>query len=679
MQNLQEKLIEILKDDTTYYNNEKLLKNKLTEDALKLEPKLFKYILSDDKLKKHFFLEVDGVLVFDKDKFIQFVNDKKFLPDSYTSFKNKIGLLDENSDYFREKKDVVLVWPYKDCVLEGGQDKEDQKRDEIFYNEILAPDDIDRLFDPKVLTNFKKYDKDGEHSDPKDISRNDNLIIKGNNLLALHSLLKLYRGKVKLIYIDPPYNIGNGDSFNYNDKFNHSTWLTFMKNRLETAYELLSDNGVIYVQIDNTEIGHLKVLMDEVFKNNLISIISWQRASQRTVLGQGETPIIDITEYILVYAKTKNSNSLNNVRKPILVEKYDIDGKISDLLIKMTSQYNQLFVSEGKKELYKEIETDRGDKIKIFKHKNWQIEPLSKKGISDDADELYNLYIKNFDKISRFDHQQSESTVEQLILNNIDDENLFSTERTMKQGKRKGQKVTSFYLKGNVIYYLKKYAKIEGDNIYRLVDMNNFWTDTDFSSAGIANEGGVKLKRGKKPEALIKAIIELSTDEDDVIMDFFLGIGTTCAVAHKMGRKYIGIEQLDYGNNDSVTRLKNVINGDQTGISKTVAWQGGGSFVYCELKKWNQNYIDEIETAKTSEELLSIYDKMKSEAFFRYDVDLSKFDEKEFIELTLEQQKEVLIECLDKNHLYVNLSEMKDATYQNSDEDKEINRKFNGI
>ncbi len=160
---------------------------------------------------------------------------------------------------------------------------------------------------------------------------------------------------------------------------------------------------------------------------------------------------------------------------------------------------------------------------------------------------------------------------------------------------------------------------------------------------------------------------------------FFLGCGTTGAVSHKMERRYIGIEQLDYGKNNSVVRLKNVINGDQTGISKYNKWQGGGSFVYCELKKWNQNYIDEIETAKTTEALISIYEKMKSEGFSRYDVDLSKFDEKEFSELTIEQQKEVLIECLDKNHLYVNLSEMEDSTYQISNEEKEMNRKFYGI
>ena len=169
------------------------------------------------------------MLVFDKVAFQSFVSNKQFLPDSYTAFKNKIGLT-ANHEYLTESKEVVLAWPYKDCVLEGGQTKEDQKRNEIFWNETLAPDEIDRLFAPKALTNFKKYDKDGEQ-EVENINLGDNLIIKGNNLLALHSLKKQYAGKVKLIYIDPPYNTGS-DGFGYNDSFNHSTWLTFMRNRL---------------------------------------------------------------------------------------------------------------------------------------------------------------------------------------------------------------------------------------------------------------------------------------------------------------------------------------------------------------------------------------------------------------------------------------------------------------
>jgi len=169
----------------------------------------------------------------------------------------KIGLsiVDE---FLTENKEVVLSFPYKDCVLEGGQTKEDAGREEIFWNETLAPDEIDRLLAPKVLTNFSLYDKTGKHK-VKGISPTDNLIIKGNNLLALHSLKKKFNGKVNLIYIDPPYNTEN-DSFRYNDSFNHSSWLTFMKNRLEVAKELLSNDGAIFIQIDDKEMAYQKVL-----------------------------------------------------------------------------------------------------------------------------------------------------------------------------------------------------------------------------------------------------------------------------------------------------------------------------------------------------------------------------------------------------------------------------------
>ncbi|MFA7565297.1 MAG: site-specific DNA-methyltransferase, partial [Candidatus Neomarinimicrobiota bacterium] len=257
MENLLDNLKNLLQKDERLTSEGELLKNKVIELALKLDKDLIKLLLSDEKMKEVFFIDVDKTLIFDKDKFIKFVSNKQFLPDSYTAFKNKIGLIDGDGEFISQKKEVVLSWPYKDCVLEGGMTKEDQKRDEIFWNETLAPDEITRLLDPKVFTNFKRIDKDGEHSldefkkDEKgDIK--DNLIIKGNNLLALHSLKKRFAGKVKLIYIDPPYNTGN-DEFKYNDSFNHSSWLVFMKNRLQTAKALLNDEGVIFVQCDDNE------------------------------------------------------------------------------------------------------------------------------------------------------------------------------------------------------------------------------------------------------------------------------------------------------------------------------------------------------------------------------------------------------------------------------------------
>ena len=166
-----------------------LLKNAIVEAALALRPELIAKLLSHDGLKRNFFTEVEGVLVFDKVKFQKFVMNKRFLPDSYTSFKNKVGLTNEDGDFLSESREVVLSWPYKDCVLEGGQTKEDAKRNEVFWNEILAPDEINRLTEPKVLTNFKRYDADGEQ-EVDSISMDDNFIIKGNNLLALHSLKK---------------------------------------------------------------------------------------------------------------------------------------------------------------------------------------------------------------------------------------------------------------------------------------------------------------------------------------------------------------------------------------------------------------------------------------------------------------------------------------------------------
>ncbi len=222
MKNLLDNLKSLLQKDERLVSKGELLKNKIIELALKLDKILIKLLLSDKKMKEAFFVCVEGTLIFDKDKFIRFVSNKQFLPDSYTSFKNKIGLT-VGDEFLSEKKEVVLSWPYKDCILEGGMTKEDQKRDEIFWNETLAPDEISCLLDPKIFTNAKRIDKNGEHpllslrgsdSDRGNLGFRldengdikDNLIIKGNNLLALHSLKKRFAGKVKLIYIDPPYN-----------------------------------------------------------------------------------------------------------------------------------------------------------------------------------------------------------------------------------------------------------------------------------------------------------------------------------------------------------------------------------------------------------------------------------------------------------------------------------------
>lgn len=312
MQNLLDDLTELLQADQAFISDGAILKNAVIEAALNMDARLLGLLMQSDTIKAHFFTEVAGALVFDKVKFQDFVSNKAFLPDSYTAFKNRIGLTDGRGDYLSQSRDVVLAWPYKDCVLEGGMTKEDRGRNEVFWNTTLAPDDITRLFEPKVLTGWERWDAEAvAEGNPKPVggvSEDDNLLIKGNNLLALHSLKARFAGKVKLIYIDPPYNTG-GDGFRYNDRFNHSGWLTFMLSRLEVARELLTRDGAIFITLDETETHYCKVLGDEVFgRENFVAHIAWQKRTSpdnRVVLGDG-------FDNILVFARTVGTTKREN-------------------------------------------------------------------------------------------------------------------------------------------------------------------------------------------------------------------------------------------------------------------------------------------------------------------------------------------------------------------------------
>lgn len=287
-----------------------IIKTKVSDAARANDGKLLKALLNNDLLKEAFFTKVDDIYVFDKNKFVWVLELKEFLPDSFTMYKNKIGLVDSNNNLISQKQDVSLVWPYKDCVLEGGQTKEAQKRDEIFYNETLASDQVNRLLAPKVLGNAKRYTIDGVKEDIE-FKEDDNLIIKGNNLMALSSLLQRYEGKVKVIYIDPPYNTEN-DSFSYNDNFNRSTWLTFMKNRLYLAKQLLTDDGAIYVQLDYHQVHYAKILMDEIFgEENFEREIIW-RIGWISGYKSADNNWIRNHDSILFYSK--NNRKLNFVK-----------------------------------------------------------------------------------------------------------------------------------------------------------------------------------------------------------------------------------------------------------------------------------------------------------------------------------------------------------------------------
>ena len=577
------------------------------ELALALDADMIGLLLKNNVLKKHFFKDISGVLVFDKVEFQHFVSNKQFLPDSYTAFKNKIGLT-ANGDYLTENKEVVLTWPYKDCVLEGGQTKDDQKRKEIFWNETLAPDEIDKLLAPKTLTNFKKYDKDGEH-DVEKIGLSDNLIIKGNNLLALHSLKKKYTGKVKLIYIDPPYNTGS-DSFGYNDNFNHSTWLSFIRNRLEIAKQLLANNGVIFVHLDSNEIHYCKIIMDEIFgRDRFVNEIIWRR-KQATSYGNSKFGITNDT--ILFYSKTEDYTF-----SPI----YSLDDDNTKKYIKERFVY------------------DDGDKRKYMKS------PL-----------VNSLYRPNLKYVFEGINPPKNGW-------------LYSKTR-----------MEEFYKNGELIIpddpNARIYRRIYLDT-YKGQVVQNIWTDIPIVNPMAKEQTTFSTQ---KPEKLLERIISATTQEGDLILDFQLGSATTLAAAHKMKRKYIGIEQMDYVKDISIKRMKKVIDGDTSGISKDVNWKGGDSLVYCELAQHNANVIDEIEKAKNTKKLLSIWQEMEKSDFISYQVKPEGINKEihEFEALSLEEQKQFLIEVLDKNQLYVNYADIEDENYQISNEDKALNKQFYG-
>lgn len=654
MTNFFDTVVEVLKQDQRFFTEDgELLRNAVYEAAMKMDAALIKLLLTNEITKERFFADVDGIAVFDKVGFGWVINNRQFLPDSYTRFKNKIGLIDNNGEYISTSSDVELVFPYKDCVLEGGQTKEDQKRSEIFYNEVLAPDEVDRLLYPKVLTNAKRYTADGVEENIDRFEDNDNLIIKGNNLLSLSSLLVKYERTIKCIYIDPPYNTKD-DDFNYNDNFNHSSWLTFMRNRLTIAKRLLRDDGAIFVQIDHHELGYLNILMDEIFGvENKVQIISVKTASPAGFKTVNPGPI-DVTEYILFYTKCKSQFKFKKGYVPVGYNKnYNLVVKKADKVSNWTFEpIKQAVIKDAG------FESEKEAKQKYGKAWNVILANLIEQYAYSNADSVVSI---------RDPHKPTEALKKLMQKSKKVDEVL--------EYKREDGSSGYIYKGGALAFYSNKLQMVDGRLTVTEL-LSDFWNH--ISWAGIANEGGVKLKNGKKPEKLIKQIFELSTEAGDIVLDYHLGCGTTCAVAHKMGLKYIGCEQLDYGNNDSVVRLNNVINGDTTGISAAVNWQGGGSFVYCELAQLNQKYVDRIEAATEGTELLDIWNEMKENAFISYKVNPKDIDDAitDFEALSLDEQKHLLMELLDKNQLYVNYCDMDDETFSISDEDKAFTKSF---
>ena len=647
MANYYETVLTVLKQDKRFFAEDGMfLRNAVYEAAMQMDTDLIHLLLINEDTKARFFKQVDDVLVFDKVGFGWVINNRQFLPDSYTRFKNKIGLADENGEMISTSGKVELVFPYKDCVLEGGQTKEDQKRQEIFYNEMLAPDEVDRLLYPKVLTGAVRYSADRQQNltggntsgsitvkeeQTAEFADDDNLIIKGNNLLAMASLLKRYEEQVKCIFIDPPYYfIANkpSDTFSYNSNFKLSSWLVFMKNRIDIAYRLLKKTGIIYVAISDEGAHYLKVMMDGIFDmNNFIADVTWE--SRKSISSDGLMSMN--SNHILVYAKSKNSINKNDFRLALDIENFKYDD------------------NDG-----------RG---------KYRLEPFDAPGVRKNLSYIIknpNTGEEYIPPVGRHWRTEQKTYEKYFSENRI----RFGIDGTAKPQYKAYYDEVKDAGKGKATSSI--WHDVSQSIIWQEIDTNTNATDDQVALFGES------VFTNPKPEDLIKRAIELSTDENDYVLDFFMGSATTQAVALKMNRHFIGLEQMDYMDSVSIERLQKVIAGEQTGISKDVDWQGGGSFVYCELAKLNQNFVDEIQAVNNNDGILDIYRRMMKSGFISCKVNSSDINAaaNDFTELCLNDQKRFLMELLDKNLLYMNYCDMDDEEFHISDEDKAFTRSF---
>jgi adenine-specific DNA-methyltransferase len=610
-QSIINELIKTLSSIDSFIVDDKLNKTLIVDAALKLDEELLSALQNNKKLSTFFFKKINNILIFDKILFENFLTNKQLLPDSFTKYKKKIGL--NTSSITNSFHNVVLEWPYKDCLLEGGQTNQSENRQEIFWNGVIAKDEIENLLTPKTLTNFQFHG-----NSKKDNLLNENQVIFGNNLIALHSLKKVYENKIQTIYCDPPYNKGK-DTFGYNDRFNHSTWLTFIKNRLEICRDLLKPSGTIWINLDDTESHYAKVLMDEVFgRDNFIANVIWEKK----YAPQNDAKFFtDNHDHILVYAKDINATFFRglprtkeaNSRYKNLDDDPRGDWKPSDLSAKRyTKEYDYT------------ITTPSGREVNPPQGVCWRV------------------------KKEKFD----ELVKDNRIWFGKDGTNVPSLKRFLSEIKDTITPMTIW-----------SYSDV-GHNQDANRELSKFYNLEEFKTP--------------KPEKLLKRILDISSNESDIVLDAFAGSGTTAAVALKMNRKFIVCEQMDYGEDIICKRLNEVIKGENGGISKEIDWKGGGGFVSYELKKLNLELIEKIKQTNSIDELKMITKEIMNHDYLSIQKDIKNI----FSEISksskdeIDNAKEALKETLDKSQLYLSFSEIRDKKNNISNEDLELNELF---
>lgn len=414
--------------------------------------------------------------------------------------------------------------------------------------------------EPRILIE----DKSKSYGDPD----TENMLIHGDNLLALKALENDYSGKIQCIYVDPPFNTGQAFDF-YDDDLEHSIWLDLIYKRIKILYGLLKEDGLFWIHLDDVEVHYCKIMLDEIFnRSNFVSHITYERSAVAG-LGQGGY-LVNTTEHILLY------------KKSILPEKENLS--YAELGLNIIKRYNHYVSNFGTRKLVKEfVAKSNGEKVKIYEHSDVEIETISLKNITEREEEIRQQFVKHIDTLFRGNRVQKENEFQNDIIAGMEKGKFYSVDYVPSRGKYRDQETTLYYSNCELLSWLKDTSSVEDGRITKSQKMTTLWKHGEIPKADIANEGGVYFPRSKKPEQLLKRIIEMSTREGDYVLDSFLGSGTTAATAHKMGRKWIGIEMGEHAYSHCQKRLCNVIDGEQTGISKSVNWHGGGGFKFYEL------------------------------------------------------------------------------------------------
>ena len=397
----------------------------------------------------------------------------------------------------------------------------------------------------------------------------ENMLIHGDNLLALKALETHFAGQVKCVYIDPPFNTGQAFE-HYDDNLEHSIWLNLMNQRLRCLYNLLEANGMLWIHLDDVEVHYCKVLLDEIFaRQNFVAHITYERSAVAG-LGQGGY-LVNTTEHILLYKKGALPGKTNL--------------SFEELGFNIIKRYNRYVSNFGERTLVREFTAkSNGEVVRVYEHSGVEIESISLRDVKNREAEIRQEFVIHLDSLFRGNRVQKENEFQNDIIASLDKGKFYSVDYIPSRGKNKDELTTLYYYNCELLSWLKDTTTLESGMLTKSQKMTTLWKHGEIPKADIANEGGVYFPRSKKPEQLLRRIVEMSTEPGDIVLDSFLGSGTTAAVAHKMGRRYIGIEMGEHAYTHCKTRLDAVISGtDSLGITKAINWHGGGGYRFFEL------------------------------------------------------------------------------------------------